>query len=331
MPDAAAIASLPKVELHVHLEGAAPPDLVRQLATEKSLNIEGIFDAQGAYAFDNFAHFLKVYEAATAVFTTAADYARLMEVVLAQSAESGGLYSELFLSPDFCGGGDLGAWCEYLAAMREAAERAQACHGIVARGIITCVRHFGPDRARQAARCAAETAGDWVVGFGMAGDETIGRQGDFAWSFDCAREAGLHLTTHAGEFAGPESIRAALEDLQVARIGHGVRAIEDAALVAELARRGVVLETCPGSNLALGLYPSLAAHPIAPLRAAGVKVTVSTDDPPFFRTNMQREYHGLARAFGWQKQDLAALSLTAAQAAFCDETTRSAILERLQT
>ena len=323
--------NLPKIELHLHLEGAAPPDLIRRMAKERSVNLSRVFDEDGSYVFDDFAHFLEVYEAATGVIRTPEDYARLTTAVLEQSAEQGVIYTEAFLGPDFCGGGDLGAWREYLQAIREAAAAAELAHGIVMRGIVTCIRHFGPYTSRQTARCAAETAGDWIVGFGMGGNETMGRQGDFSWAFDCAREAGLRLTTHAGEFAGPESVRQALDDLRVDRIGHGVRAIEDADLVKRLAETGVVLEVCPGSNVAMGLYPGLRAHPIAKLRDAGVKVTVSTDDPPFFRTTMAREFEGLAQAFDWDETDIAALNSTALDAAFCDAATKQRLEDRLKT
>jgi adenosine deaminase len=322
---------IPKIELHLHLEGAAPPDLIRRLAREKSVNLSGVFDEQGHYAFNDFPHFLQVYEAATSVLKRPEDYARLTAAVLEQSAEDGVIYTETFLSPDFCGGGDLAAWREYLHAIREAAEAAERAHGITMRGIVTCIRHFGPYTARQTARCAAETAGDWITGFGMGGNEAMGTQGDFAWAFDCAREAGLHLTTHAGEFAGPDSIRQALDDLRVTRIGHGVRAAEDPALMDRLAEAGTVLEVCPGSNIALGLYADLRAHPIAKLRQAGIKVTLSTDDPPFFRTSMTREYAGLERAFGWDEDDFAALARTALDAAFCDAATKDRLRDRLKT
>ncbi|CUH63994.1 Adenine deaminase [Thalassovita gelatinovora] len=320
----------PKVELHLHLEGAAPPAFVRGLAQEKGINLDRVFDERGNYAFRDFTHFLQVYEAATQVLKTPEDYRRLTLAVLEQCAENGVIYAETFLSPDFCGGRDVIAWKEYLHAMKEAAQQAEAQMGITLRGIVTCIRHFGPDKARETAICAAETAGGWITGFGMGGDEGLGRQGDFAWAFDCAREAGLRLTTHAGEFGGPESIRQAVQDLKVERIGHGVRAIEDPALVDILAETGVVLEVCPGSNVALGLYPSYGAHPIARLREAGVKVTVSTDDPPFFNTTMTREYEELERAFRWGIEDFTALNAIAIDAAFCDEGTRTGIKEKLE-
>jgi adenosine deaminase len=318
----------PKIELHLHLEGAAPPAFIRGLAQEKRIDIGGIFDAQGNYAFRDFRHFLKVYEAATSVLTTPADYARLVHAVLEESAASGVVYTEMFLSPDFCGGRDLGAWREFVAAMAEAA----AAHDdtITMRGIVTCIRHFGPDRARETARCAAETAGAFITGFGIAGDETAGRPGDFAWAFDCAREAGLGLTAHAGEWCGPESVRDALAAFRPARIGHGVRAIEDPALVDELAERGTVLEICPGSNIALGLYPDWRRHPIGELDRRGVRVTVSTDDPPFFRTTMEREYARLAEALDWDDGQFARLNRIALDAAFCDDQTRARIAKRLE-
>ena len=319
---------LPKVELHLHLEGAAPPAFVRGLAAEKHVDLTGLFDAEGAYARGDFAAFLRAYDAAASVIRGPEDYARLVRAVLEESASHSVVHTEVFASPDFCGGGEVAAWREHVAAMEEAAAEAEPA--ITLRIVATCVRHLGPERARAAALCAAETAGGFVTGFGMGGDEGAGRAADFAWAFDCAREAGLGLTSHAGEWAGPASVRETLEHLRPSRIGHGVRAIEDPRLVDDLAERGTVLEVCPGSNLALGLSPALDAHPVARLRGTGVRVTVSTDDPPFFGTSMTAEWEALERAFGWGPDDLAALNATALAAAFCDEPTREATAKRLE-
>lgn len=323
--------TFPKVELHLHLEGAAPPKFIAGLAKEKHVDISGVFDDRGNYAFRDFLHFLKVYEAATQVLQTPEDFRRLTLAVLEESASHGIVYSETFLSPDFCGGGDVAAWREYLHAIREAAEQAERDFGITLRGIVTCIRHFGPEQAKRIALCAAETADDWLTGFGIAGDENAGKPSDFAYSFDMAREAGLRLTAHAGEWGGPQSVRDAWRDLRVERIGHGVRAIEDPALVDELAEAGVVLEVCPGSNVVLGVYPNLAAHPIEKLSERGVKVTVSTDDPPFFHSTMTREFENLARIFEWNEGDFRELNATAIEAAFCDADTRAKILKKLET
>lgn len=327
----AGIICLPKVELHLHLEGAAPPAFIRGLAKEKGVDVSGVFNADGSYAFRDFVHFLSVYEAASSALKTPEDFARLTTAVLEECAANDVVYMESFLSPDFCGGADIGAWREYLAAIREAADAAERDSGIIMRGIVTCIRHFGPDQAKLAARCAAETAGDWITGFGMGGDENAGHQCDFAYSFDMAREAGLQITTHAGEWRGPQEVRDAVEDLGAVRIGHGVRASEDPALMEELAEKGIVLEVCPGSNVALGVYPAWADHPIERLRKAGVPITVSTDDPPFFHTTMRAEYQKLAETFGWDEGVFTQLAKTSADAAFCDADTRARIHSALET
>ena len=317
--------SFPKVELHLHLEGAADPAFVRGLAAEKSIDISGIFNDNGTYKYDGFSEFLAVYEAATLALKSPEDFKRLTQSVLENLAEHNVVYAETFVSPDFCGNRDLGAWSEYLAAMQEA-----HVDGVTLKGIVTCIRHFGPDKARETAHCAAETAGDWVVGFGMAGAEDVGTPNDFSYAFDMARDAGLRLTSHAGEWGGAQSIWDTLEDLKVERVGHGVQAINDPKLVDYLADTGIILEVNPGSNVALGVYPSLAEHPISKLRDAGVKVTVSTDDPPFFHTTMTSEFEQLERVFGWGVDDFKQLNQTALEAAFCDVATKDLISRRLE-
>lgn len=322
--------SIPKVELHLHLEGAAAPEFVRELAGEQGMSLDGIFDEKGDYIYKDFSEFLSVYEAATAGLTSPEAYARLTTSVLHGLADHGVIYAETFLSPDFCGGRDVGAWREYLAAMIEAADEVQAERDITLRGIVTAIRHFGPDKARETAKCAAETAGDWIVGFGIAGDENVLDPKDFAYGFDMAREAQLGLTAHAGEWRGPQHIFDTVRDLRVDRIGHGVRAIEDAACVDMLAENNIVLEVCPGSNVALGVYNKWANHPIEKLRSAGVPVTVSTDDPPFFHTTMSDEYKNLNHHFGWEEEHFTAINKTALNAAYCDDATRTRLMKNLE-
>jgi adenosine deaminase len=179
--------------------------------------------------------------------------------------------------------------------------------------------------------CAAETAGDWITGFGMGGAEAVGNAGDYKWSFECAREAGLRLTSHAGEWGGAASVRETLDDLGVERIGHGVQCIQDPALVDRIIAEGIVLEVCPGSNVALGVVPNWESHPITRLRDAGVKVTVSTDDPPFFHTTMTHEFDRLAETHNWDDDAIRAVNITAAEAAFCDDATRADLIKKLET
>ena len=321
---------LPKLELHLHLEGAAPPAFIRGLAREKNIDISGIFNERGGYAYRDFDHFLSVYEAACTTLQGPEDFHRLVLAVLEESASHGVVYAETFLSPDFCGGGDLAAWRDYLSAIEAAADEAEAKFGITLRGIITCIRHFGPEKARPVAKCAVETHGRFITGFGMAGAEMMGRPGDFSWAFDCAREAGMHLTCHAGEWGGPDMVADTIRDLHPERIGHGINAIHDPGLVDQIAEQGIVLEVCPGSNVFLGASGDWPEHPIKALRDRGVKVTVSTDDPPFFDTTMTREFEMLEKTFGWGEDDFRALNQTALDAAFCDQTTREKIAKKLE-
>ena len=318
-----------KIELHLHLEGAAPPKFIAGLAREKHLDISGIFDERGDYRFKDFPEFARVYEAACSTLQRPEDYARLTTAVLEAQAEQGVVYTEHFLCPAFCGGNDPGAWREYLEAIREAAAQAEAQGGITMRGIALMIRNFDPADGRKAARAAAETAGGFLVGIGLAGYEKAGRIKDFGWGFACGQEAGLKLTIHAGELCGPSEIREALA-FSPPRLGHGVHAIDDLALVDQLAEEGIVLECCPGSNIALGEYPDFRRHPIGELYRRGVKVTVSTDDPPYFHTSLTREYEELHKAFDWDEGVFAELNRTALDAAFCDADTKARIAKLLE-
>lgn len=320
--------ALPKVELHLHLEGAAPPEFIRELAAEQNADLSGIFDDTGAYKWADFAEFLTVYEAACSVLKGPEEFNRLTRRVLAEQAAHNVIYTEIFLAPDLCGGDPL-AWKDYLDAMIDGANAARNAHGIEARFISTCVRHFGPDNAVKVAKMTADTAGPMLVGFGMGGEERHLMPADFAPAFKICEEAGLHLTCHAGEIEGADMVTATLDAINVARIGHGVRAIEDTAVVQRLVDADIVLEVNPGSNVSLNVVPSWADHPIERLRAAGVKVTVSTDDPPYFHTDMTHEYTMLSRHLGWDEDKLRAQNRVAMDAAFCDTALKQTIKAQL--
>ena len=196
--------------------------------------------------------------------------------------------------------------------------------------IVTGVRHVGVESIEQAARFAAKCGHPLVTGFGVAGDERIGDFEDYVRAFEIAREAGLGITVHAGELTGWETVAKALDTIRPSRIGHGVRAIENPDLVRRIADEGVVLECCPGSNIALSVFPSFADHPFPALKAAGCKVTLNSDDPPYFWTSLKREYEIAAEHFGMGEKELLAVTRTAVEAAFVDRKTKAALLARLR-
>jgi adenosine deaminase len=309
---------VPKAELHVHLEGTATPELVRRLAERNGLPVpEGLFADEETYAYTDFLDFLRAYDVAAGVIRSGDDYRDLTFEYLSRCAAEGAVYVELIVSPDHVAQVGLSDE-EHLDGVGRGIDDARAEHGIEARMLVTAIRNYGTERATRVARYAASRPHRYVVGFQLAGDEAGYPAGEFAEPFRIAAEAGLGCSVHAGEWGGPESVRAALT-LPVTRIGHGVRSIEDAALVEELAERGVVLECCPTSNVVLGIYPSYEDHPLRALRAAGVRVTLGSDDPPWFGASIGGEYAVCAERLGFSENDLLELTETALQAAFCEE------------
>jgi adenosine deaminase len=320
--------SVPKAELHVHVEGAASPDLVRRIAARNQVSVpERVFTDDGRFAWRDFLDFLATYDAATSVIRTGEDYRDIVYEYLVHCAAEGAIYVELTASADHAAGVGLSDE-EHLAALAQGIDDARAETGIEGRIIMSCVRHRGPDRARDVARRTVEGPHPYVTGFGMGGDEAGFPPEGFADAFAIAAEAGLGLTVHAGEWGGPESVRGGLA-LGVSRIGHGVRASEDPELVRELADRGTVLEVCPTSNVALGLYPSYEAHPLPALRAAGVAVTLGSDDPPYWDASIGGEYAVAAERMGFDDDDLREVTRTALRAAFVEENVRLRLLELL--
>jgi adenosine deaminase len=187
------------------------------------------------------------------------------------------------------------------------------------------VRHLGPERALDVARRTVAEPHPYVTGFGMGGDEANFPPHLFREAFEIAAEAGLGITCHAGEWGGPESVRGALELPNITRIGHGVRSIEDPGLVRELADRRIVLEVCPTSNVALGLFADYESHPLSALFEAGVPVTLGSDDPPYWAASIGREY-AVAEQMGLEAHGI---TQTALESAFLEPPQRAALLDRL--
>ena len=316
-----------KAEIHCHIEGAAPPALAARQAEKYGVDTSDIL-RDSAYIWSDFSEFLVCYDRVASLFRTDADYALLTESYLTELAGENTIYSEIIVSPDHGDRIGLGADA-YIAGISEGIRQAWEKTGIEARIIVTGERHFGPESVIAAAEYAARSDNPLVTGFNMAGEERMGRVADYAPAFDIAREAGLGLTIHAGEVCGPFSVIDALDLVRPPRIGHGVRAIEDPELVARLRDLGTVLEVCPGSNIALGIYPDFQSHPLRRLKEAGVKACLNSDDPPFFHTSLAREYQIASETMGLSEQEIDGMTRTAIEAAFVDEETRRRLLARL--
>lgn len=316
-----------KAELHCHIEGAAAPNLVLRQA-DKYGRDPSPFIKDGSFVWTDFTSFLAAYDFAADLFRSEEDYARLAEHYLSNLARDGAIYSEIFISPDHAAKAGLSAQA-YTDALGEGIRRANAKTGIEGRMIVIGVRHFGVEAVEAAARFAARCGNVLVTGFGMAGEERFGDPEDYVRAFEIAREAGLGITVHAGELGGWESVASALEHFRPARIGHGVRAIENPALVQRIAEEDIVLECCPGSNVTLKIFDSHENHPFMALKAAGCKVTLNSDDPHYFRTSLKQEYDNAARHWGLNEKALTAITKTAIEAAFVDRKTRAALLARL--
>jgi adenosine deaminase len=319
---------IPKAELHVHLEGTAPPELVSHIATRNGVDLpERLLGDDGRFRYTDFLDFLATYDLAASVIRTRQDYRDITYEYLCECARGGAIYVELTASPDHAAAVGLSDE-DHLGGIAQGIDEARRDTGIEGRILISAVRNFGVEQALRVARHAAERPHPYVVGFSMAGDEAGYPAHDFVEVFAIAAGAGLGCTIHAGEWAGAESVRAALE-LPITRIAHGVRAIEDPALVSEIAARGMVLDTCPTSNVVLGVFPSYAEHPLPALRDAGVKVTLGSDDPPYFGATIEGEYEVCAQHMGFGEEDLRDVTLTAIDAAFCDEALQGELRRRV--
>jgi len=323
------IPTVPKAELHVHLEGTAKPELVRRIAARNGLALPpGLFADDETFAWRDFLDFLNTYDLAASVIRTAHDYRDIVVAYLSDCAAEGAIYVELISSPDHARAVGLTEE-EHRAGLFQGIDDARAAHGIEGRILVVAIRNFGPEAAERTAAEAAALAHPYVVGFNLAGDEAGYPPPPFTRAFEIARDAGLGCTVHAGEHAGPESIEQALALPGVTRISHGVRAIEDPGLVRRLADTGTVLEICPTSNVALGVYASYAVHPFAALREAGVAVTLGSDDPPYFGATIGGEYRVAAEHFGLDDAALLDVTRTALIASFGDPPLRDRLLERL--
>lgn len=307
------VLSLPKAELHLHLEGTIDPETLLELRQHHG-KTSTLADVEKLYQYTDFPTFLLAFKAVTDDLSTPEDYElityRLMEKLKAENI----LHAEVYISAGIC------LWrrqdfAPIFEAVERGRERGERDFGISLLWILDAVRHFGPLAARRVAELAVRYHDRNVAGIGIGGDERRAGPELFREVYAYAADHGLHLTAHAGESAGPESIWGAL-NLRAERVGHGLTAIRDHELVEVLAKRQVPLEICITSNLRTGCCRSLAEHPVKNYFEQGVMVTLNSDDPPMFGTTLAREYQLAQRAFGFTDEHLRELARNSFEAAF---------------
>jgi aminodeoxyfutalosine deaminase len=296
--------SLAKAELHLHLEGSIEADTLA--AIDPSLARDEI---EANLICRSFEEFLRGYIWVTKQLRKPEHYALATQHLLERLAAQNVAYAEITLSAGVV------LWKEQdLAAVYEAVWKESQRASVKTRWILDAIRHFGADHGMQVAKFAVTRSRDGTVAFGIGGDETRGPAQWFRDVFALARDGGLHLVCHAGETCGPESVWAALE-IGAERIGHGISAIRDPALLTKLRDADVPLELCISSNVCTGAVATLEAHPVRQLYDAGVPIVLNTDDPAFFHTTLAREYELGQRIFGLPVDELAANSFRYAFAA----------------
>ncbi len=324
------IRGLPKVELHVHLEGAIPLSALWDLLAKygRPSDIGSLDDLHRRFTYRDFPHFIDTWNWKNGFLREYDDFTFIASHVAAELAAQNIVYAEAFFSPgDFAGRG-LQPQRLTEAVRHGLAEHADA---IQINLVADLVRDFGPEKGLRWLRDIDEVKHLGVVGIGIGGSEQAFPPEPYEAVYREARERGFRTSAHAGEAAGPESVWGAVRTLKVDRIGHGTRAAEDPALVALLAERRLPLEMCPISNLRTGVVASIGAHPIRTMFDAGVLVTVNTDDPKMFNTSLEDEYEALASHLEFTWAELQVLNANALAAAWCGDDDKRRLAARIRT
>lgn len=304
----------PKIELHVHLEGTVRPDTLRAIAKRNDYALPA--DLESRYRYRDFAHFIEVFVLTLGALQHYEDFRQIVVDYAAEARRHGCVYLEGIFAPRIVYGLDTD---EVFSGYCDGAQEARELHGVEVRLTPDIPRdEYSLEDALTTARFAVKYRDRGVAGIGLGGAEAGFPPEPYAEAFALAREGGLASVPHAGEAAGAESVRGALDALGAHRIRHGIRAIEDSDLVAELAGRGTVLDVCPLSNLRTGVVRSLEEHPLPQLVAAGIRCSISTDDPAMFDTDLTRDYEAAA-SLGVSPRSAYEAGVAGA---LCDEETR---------
>ena len=322
------ILHIPKAEIHVHLEATITPDLCRKMAKRNNVDLsEDLFIGQYSYAWSDFYDFIKKYDIITSVIHTPQDYQELTYSYLKDCAANGVIYVEAMISSTHAKLKGM-TYHSFLEGVAEGAKQAAQEFGIVSKYIMNGIRHLGPESVYETANEVINNPHPDLVGFGLAGDELHFPPELFVQTFNMLKENNFPITVHAGEWDGPKSIRDAIELLHPKRLGHGVRSIEDPELVSLIRDSDIILEICPTSNIATRIYKNYESHPVKTLFNRGIKVTVNSDDPPFFNASIAGEYK-VMQNLGLSDDQLISLTRNAIEYAFCDKDTKRKLLAKI--
>ncbi|GHJ34912.1 adenosine deaminase [Streptomyces sp. TS71-3] len=324
------VSELPKAHLHLHFTGSMRPATLLELADKYGVRLPDALtageppklratDERGWFRFQ------RLYDAARACLREPDDIRRLVREAAEEDLRDGSGWLEIQVDPTSYAP-RLGGLTPAMEIILDAVETASRDTGLGMRVLIAANRMKHPLDARTLARLAVRFADRGVVGFGLSNDERRGMARDFDRAFAIAREGGLLSVPHGGELTGPESVRDCLDDLRAARIGHGVRAAEDPALVRLLAERGVTCEVCPTSNVALGVYEKPEDVPLRQLYDAGVPLALGADDPLLFGSRLAAQYEIARRYHGFSDADLAELARQSIQASAAPGDVREKLL-----
>jgi aminodeoxyfutalosine deaminase len=330
-----AVDALPKAELHVHLEGSIRPETVVALAARHGVNIK-LEDVVARYNYSDFAGFLEAFKWVTSYLRDPEDYAIITRHLAEELLRQNVVYAEVTVAAGVMLRRTQNVEGNF-TAIQETAKSVPFAHLRLA-WILDATRQFGPDAAVEVARTASQLQRLGVVAFGMGGDELAGPTINFRPAFDLARNEGLHLVCHAGEVGGPELIRESIDLLSAERIGHGLAVMRDQGLTEFLAARRIPLEVCPTSNICTGALAkqaekpdaSIADHPLARFIKQGLTVTLSTDDPAMFHTDLLTEY-SRAAALGLSSQQLTQLAEQSFSASFLPPEDKRKLLDEFRS
>ncbi|MCB5183310.1 adenosine deaminase [Streptomyces antimicrobicus] len=326
------IAGLPKAELHVHHVGSASPRIVAELAarhpdSKVPTDPEALADY---FTFTDFAHFIEVYLSVVDLVRTPEDVRLLTYEVARDMARQNIRYAELTITPysSTRRGIDEKAFMEAIEDARRAAESEL---GVILRWCFDIPGEAGLEAAEETARLAVDLHPEGLVSFGLGGPEIGVPRPQFKPYFDRARAAGLHSVPHAGETTGPQTVWDAINDLGAERIGHGTSATQDPELLRYLAEHRIALEVCPTSNIATRAVADLDQHPVKEMVQAGVLVTINSDDPPMFGSDLNNEYAVAARLLDLDERGLAGLAKNAVEASFLDAAGKARLVAEIDT